>query len=324
MLPLATANANRPRIDFRPADLPAPSFLGSRALTDVQLGEVARYIDWTFFFTAWELKGRFPEILSHPEYGAAARDLYEHGKRILEDIVATRALRANAVYGFWPANSDGNDIVLWRDAARRTPLARFPMLRQQQVKTDDKPYLCLADFVAPIDSGLVDHVGAFVVTAGIGVEALVAKYEKEHDDYSAIITKALADRLAEALAEMLHERVRKEWGYGASEDLSMEDLIAERYRGIRPAFGYPACPDHSEKRRLFDVLDAARIGVSLTETCAMTPPASVSGIYLAHPEARYFLLGRIDRDQVEDYARRKETSVSEVERWLGPNLSYEP
>ncbi|GAC1352574.1 MAG: hypothetical protein NVSMB1_16790 [Polyangiales bacterium] len=249
------------------------------------------------------------------------------------------------MYGFWPAASDGDDLVLFAgqdgaDGADRAPdreLQRFHMLRQQQKKTDDKPYVSLADFVAPLalrtsratrtsDTGLAvrDHVGAFAVTAGIGVEEMVAHYRSDHDDYSAIIVKALADRLAEAFAELLHQRVRREWGYGASESLTHEDLIAESYRGIRPAFGYPACPDHTEKRALFELLDAPLVGITLTEHFAMLPAASVSGLYFAHPEARYFAIGRIGRDQVEAYASRKNMSMKEAERWLGPSLGYDP
>jgi 5-methyltetrahydrofolate--homocysteine methyltransferase len=321
LVPYQAANANRARLRFD--DLPRPAFLGRRAVVDAPLAEIARYIDWTFFFTAWELKGRFPAILDHPDYGKAARDLYAAAQELLGKIIADGSLRASGVYGFWPACSDGNDIVLFADAGRDRELLRFPMLRQQAQKTDDKPHLALADFVAPRGDG-PDHVGAFAVTAGLGADELAARHARAGDDYSSIIVKALADRLAEAFAEMLHQRARREWGYGAGEDLGLDDLIDERYRGIRPAFGYPACPDHSEKRRLFQLLRAEEVGLSLTETCAMWPPASVSGLYLAHPEARYFLLGRIDRDQVADYAKRKGMSVAEVERWLGPSLGYDP
>jgi 5-methyltetrahydrofolate--homocysteine methyltransferase len=324
LLPLATAEDNRQRIAWRAEEVPAPAFTGRRVVDDVPLEEIARYIDWTFFFTAWELKGRFPEILEHPEVGEAARDLYAHAQRLLRRIIDERLLTARGVYGFWPASGEGRDIVLYKDEARGEELVRFNMLRQQQVKVEDKPYVALSDFVAPRGSGVSDHVGAFAVTAGIGLDAVVARFEAEHDDFQAIIAKALADRLAEAFAELLHERARREWGYGAGERLTNEELIAERYRGIRPAFGYPACPDHTEKGKLFDLLDATSIGMRLTEHFAMTPAASVSGLYLAHPEARYFNVGRIDRDQVEDYAARKGMTVAEVERWLGPNLGYDP
>jgi 5-methyltetrahydrofolate--homocysteine methyltransferase len=323
LLPLATARAKRLEIQWRKEDLPAPAFLGTRRV-EVPLEELVRYIDWTFFFTAWELTGRFPAILDHPEQGQAARELYANAKEILQRIVDGRQLTARGVYGFWPATSDGEDIVLYTDESRATERLRFNMLRQQQVKTDDKPYLSLADFVAPVGTGLVDHVGAFAVTAGIGCAELAAAYEKRNDDYSAIIVKALADRLAEAFAEYLHARARRDWGYGVGEDLSNEDLIDEKYRGIRPAFGYPACPEHTEKGKLFELLGAEGVGMELTDHFAMTPAASVSGIYLAHPEARYFNLGRVGRDQVEDYARRKNMPLSEIERWLGPSLAYDP
>jgi hypothetical protein len=233
-------------------------------------------------------------------------------------------LRANAVYGFWPANADGDDLVLYGDAKRGREVARFPMLRQQRPQNENDPCFCLADFVAPLASGAVDSIGAFAVTAGLGADEIAHRFEAELDDYHAIMAKSLADRLAEAFAEWLHARVRREWGYGQSEQLSAEDLIAEKYRGIRPAFGYPACPDHSEKTTLFDLLGASEIGMDLTSGFAMTPPASVSGLYLAHPRARYFSVGKIGRDQVSDYARRKGATVPEIERALAPNLSYEP
>jgi 5-methyltetrahydrofolate--homocysteine methyltransferase len=324
LLPLATARANRKSVAFRAEDLATPSFLGRRTLVDFPLAEIARYIDWTFFFTAWELKGKFPVILDHADYGPAARDLYAAATRLLADLVDRKRLSARAVYGFWPAASDGDDVVLYADESRAAEIARFPMLRQQQAKTDDDTYLSLADFVAPRASGLADHVGAFAVTAGVGLDEVVRELEAQHDDYSSILAKALADRLAEAFAELLHQRVRREWGYGEAEDLTNEELIDERYRGIRPAFGYPASPDHTEKRTLFGLLDAPAAGITLTETCAMWPAASVSGLYLAHPEARYFMVGKIDRDQVADYAARKGMTVAEVERWLGPSLGYDP
>jgi 5-methyltetrahydrofolate--homocysteine methyltransferase len=243
---------------------------------------------------------------------------------MLDELVARGGLEANAAYGLWPANSEGDDIVLYVDPSRSAELARFPMLRQQRVKADDKPQYCLADFVAPRESGLLDHVGGFAVTSGIGADELAAAHEGRHDDYSAIMVKALADRLAEALAEMLHARVRREWSYGRDESLTNEELIAEAYRGIRPAFGYPACPDHLPKRRLFDLLAAGDIGMSLTDSLAMLPAASVSGLYLQHPAARYFAVGPVGADQAEDYARRMGLPLEEVERWIGPSLAYEP
>ncbi len=323
IVPFAAANERRLRVEWREEDVAQPSFTGSRVIEDVPLAEIVEYIDWTFFFTAWELVGKFPAILDDPRYGSAARDLYSHGRALLERIVKEKRLVAKAAYGLWPAQSEGNDIVLYEDESRQRPLARFPMLRQQQEKVDSGPCLALSDFVAPRTSGVRDWVGAFVVTAGIGAQELAAAYEKDLDDYHAIMTKALADRLAEALTEMLHERVRRAW-YAPGEANPKDLLIAEKYRGIRPAFGYPACPDHSEKRTLFDLVRAGVIGVSLTEHGAMLPAASVSGLYLGHPQARYFNVGRVGRDQVEDYARRKGMAVSEVERWLAPNLAYEP
>ena len=320
----AEALRRRPAIEWRPEDVPVPEFTGRRVLEGVPLAEIAEYIDWTFFFHAWELKGKFPEVLDHPQYGAAARELHANATAMLDRLIADRSLTANAVYGLWPANSEGEDIVLYADDERSAEVARFPMLRQQRVKADDKPQYSLADFVAPRESGLLDHVGAFAVTTGLGADDLAKAFEEGLDDYSAIMVKALADRLAEAFAEMMHARVRREWGYGADEQLSKDDLVAERYRGIRPAFGYPACPDHLPKRRLFELLGAEEVGISLTESLAMMPAASVSGIYLQHPQARYFAIGTITRDQVESYAERMGMTVAEIERWLSPNLAYEP
>jgi 5-methyltetrahydrofolate--homocysteine methyltransferase len=319
----ATANEHRPPIAFGPDAVTIPRQTGLHVEMDVPLAEVVPYIDWTFFFTAWELTGKFPAVLDDPRHGPAARELYEHGKALLDRIVHEKKLVARAAWGLWPAQSDGNDIVIYEDDARTRERTRFCMLRQQQAKPQGEPYRCLTDFVAPAGSGVRDWVGGFVVTAGIGANELAAAFEKELDDYHAIMAKALADRLAEALAEMLHERVRRAW-YAPAEALTPEQLTAEAYRGIRPAMGYPACPDHSEKTKLFDLLKAGDVGVALTEHFAMTPAASVSGLYLGHPEARYFAVGRIGRDQVEDYARRKGQPVAEAERWLGPSLAYEP
>jgi 5-methyltetrahydrofolate--homocysteine methyltransferase len=324
ILGYAAARANRLAIAWHPGDLPRPAFIGRRIVGNVPLGDLVPYIDWTFFFHAWELKGRVPQIFEHPQYGEAARELYANARSLLADIVERTSLHACAVYGFWPAGADGDDIVLFDDDSRTAERVRFNMLRQQSLIADDKPNRSLADFVAPIEDGLADHVGAFAVTAGLGADALVLQYEAEHDDYKAIMVKALADRLAEALAEWLHARVRREWGYGADEQLTPDDLAAERYRGIRPAFGYPACPDHSEKFKLFDLLGAPDIGMGLTESAAMTPAASVSGLYFAHPQARYFMIGPIGEDQLRDYARRKGVTVEEAERWLRPNLAYDP
>ncbi|HXF98710.1 MAG TPA: methionine synthase [Gaiellaceae bacterium] len=313
LLPLAAARANRTPIDWHEEDLAAPAFTGSR-LVEVPVGELRRYIDWTFFFHAWELKGRYPAILDDPEKGEAARDLLAAANELLDEIEAGGALRARGVYGFWPACAEGDDLVLGG--------VRFPMLRQQADHGDSRPNRCLADYVAPAETGLADYAGAFAVSVH-GAEELAARFAAERDDYRAIMVRALADRLAEAFAEKLHEQARREW-YAPDEALGNEELIAERFRGIRPAFGYPACPDHSEKRTLLRLLEAERAGIGLTESCATTPPASVSGLYLGHPQARYFSVGRIGRDQVEDYAARKGARLEEVERWLRQNLAYEP
>ena len=308
LLTLEEARARGEKLRFE--DLPSPEFTGVRVV-EPDLATLLPYIDWTFFFHAWELKGRYPAILDHPEIGAAARELFENGQELLHEIVTGGLIRARGVYGFWPAHRDGDDVVLAVDSGE----VRFPMLRQQIDHGDDRPNRCLADFVAPAG----DHLGAFAVTAGIGADELSARFETEGDDYRAIMVKALADRLAEACAEWLHLQARRQWY--EREEISSDDLIAERYRGIRPAFGYPACPDHSEKGRLFELLGAEELGIRLTESYAMTPPASVSGMYFGHPDCRYFTVGRIGRDQLEDYARRKGVDVAGAERWLTPNLS---
>ena len=324
LLAYEKAAANATEIDWRAEDVPRPAFLGRRVVEDLSLEEIANHIDWTFFFTAWELKGRFPKILDHPKYGEAARELYDHGLALLRRILDEKLLEARGVYGFWPAASDGDDIVLFEDEARSHEKLRFNMLRQQNIQPDGKPNRSLADFIAPASAKLPDHIGAFAVTAGIGCDELSASFERELDDYQAIMVKALADRLAEAFAEALHQRARRDWGYEQNEQMNNEDLIAEKYRGIRPAFGYPACPDHTEKRKLFELLDAPSLGIELTESFAMTPAASVSGLYFAHPDARYFTVGRVDHDQVQTYAVRKNMPLKEVERWLTPNLGYDP
>ncbi|HVQ14188.1 MAG TPA: vitamin B12 dependent-methionine synthase activation domain-containing protein, partial [Vicinamibacterales bacterium] len=319
LVPWAEMSRKRLTLDWTPSAIAVPSFTGVKTL-DVDLAEIVPYIDWTFFFTAWELKGRFPAILEHPQYGHAARELFDNARTLLDRIVTERSIQARAVYGFWPAQSDGDDIVI-RDPELGI---RFPMLRQQEQMADGTPHLSLADFIAPIESGYTDYVGAFAATGGLGADDLARTFERDHDDYHAIMAKALADRFAEACAEWQHEKARRDWGYGAKEQLTQTDLQAEKYRGIRPAFGYPACPDHSEKQRLFDLLGAERAGIALTESFAMTPAASVSGLYFANAASRYFSVGRLGRDQVEDYARRKSTTLAEVERWLLPNLGYEP
>ena len=290
------------------------------------LHELAKYIDWTPFFQTWEMKGRYPAILEDKEQGSAARQLWEDAQNMLREVLQKNWFRPKAVIGFWPANSVGDDIRLYSDESRKDELATFFTLRQQLTKTGDKPNIALADFVAPADSGKPDYVGGFVVTAGMEENAVAERFERINDDYSSILVKALADRFAEAFAEALHERVRKEfWGYATDERFKPEDLIGEPYRGIRPAPGYPAQPDHTEKTTLFRLLNAKqRIGVELTESYAMWPGSSVSGIYLSHPEAFYFGVAKVERDQVEDYAKRKGMTVQEVERWLGPILNYTP
>ena len=301
-----------------------PDSLGIQVLDDYPLEDLVPYIDWTPFFMAWELKGKYPGILDDPQRGEAARDLFDQAQQMLERIVSKRQLRAKAVYGIWPAAANGDDLIIYGDEGRDEELTRLHTLRQQWQRQGQQEFRSLADYVAPLESGRTDYLGAFALTAGIGVDELAADYTAAQDDYSAIMVKALADRLAEAFAEVLHERVRKHWKYGADEQSSKEDLIAEKYRGIRPAPGYPAQPDHTEKTLLFRLLQAEKhTGIELTETLAMTPTASVCGLYFAHPEARYFSVHRLGKDQVEDYANRKNMSVQEVERWLGPHLGYD-
>jgi 5-methyltetrahydrofolate--homocysteine methyltransferase len=321
--PIAEARRHAFEIDWSAVDPPAPSFLGVRTFDDYPLAELADRIDWTPFFATWELRGRYPEILDDAAVGEAARSLHADATALLARIVSERLLRARAAIGFWPANAVGDDIELYADEARDRIVGVIHTLRQQMVKPPGRPNLALADFTAPKASGLADHVGGFVVTAGHGLEELAASFKAQHDDYSAILATALADRLAEAFAERLHERIRRElWGYVPDEDLDNEALIAERYQGIRPAPGYPACPDHTEKGPLLDLLEAeARAGVRLTESFAMVPGAAVSGYYFWHPDAHYFGLGRIGRDQLEDYAGRKGVPVDDMARWLAPNLA---
>jgi len=321
LVPYGQAVEARLEIDWGAGTLDRPEFLGRKLLTRCPLDEIVPYIDWTPLFHVWELRGVYPKILDDPRFGEAARQVFDHAQRLLDRIVGDRLLQAKAVYGFFPANAVGDDIVVYADETRESEIVRFHTLRQQLARSERQPLLALADFIAPRQTGLADYLGAFAVTAGLGLEPVVARFEKDHDDYNAIMAKALADRLAEALAEKLHERARKDWGYGRTENWSPADLMRERYRGIRPAPGYPACPDHSEKRALFDLLGAEdAAGISLTESCAMLPAASVSGFYFAHPAARYFSVGQIGRDQLESYARRKSVEIEEATGWLGPNL----
>jgi 5-methyltetrahydrofolate--homocysteine methyltransferase len=320
LLNYSDATARRPRYDWstHPADTPA--FVGVRTLQP-DLSELLPFIDWSPFFHTWELKGTFPAILDDARLGSAARELYDNARRQLDEIVDGKLLQARGVYGFFPAASDGDDVQLYSAEDHQHPLVRFHFLRQQVEKSSDNPQWCLADFIAPREMSRRDHLGAFAVTTGLGLDVLTARFEREHDDYRSIMAKALADRLAEGFAEMLHARVRTEWGYGHNEQLTPGDLIAEKYRGIRPAPGYPACPDHTEKRTLFDLLQAeSNAGITLTESFAMLPAAAVSGFYFGHPESRYFMVGKIGRDQLEAYARRKGISLAEAERWLAPNL----
>ncbi len=325
-LSLAGARANRRPIDWSQYAPVAPRVPGIRTFEDYPLTELTGYIDWMPFFNAWEFAGRFPDVLTDPTVGEAASNLYADARRMLKALIAERWLRVRAVVGLFPANAVGDDVEIYDGEGRTRVRERLCFLRQQKGKPDGQPHECLADYVAPRDSGVADYFGAFAVTAGIGIEEHLRRFERAHDDYSAIMLKALADRFAEAAAEHFHERVRRElWGYAAAEALTNEDLISEAYRGIRPAPGYPACPDHTEKRKLWQLLDVERsAGISLTDSFAMYPTAAVSGWYIAHPQARYFALGKIDREQLEDYARRKGMSTSEAERWLAPILGYDP
>ena len=326
LVSLKEARARAPAINFEDYEPPKPSFTGIRVFEDYDLEELVDYIDWTPFFISWDISGKYPAIFDDPKRGEAARSLFNDARKILKQMIEEKRVTARAVIGFWPANRRGDDIVVYTDESRSEELTTLHHLRQQDEKAPDKPMLALSDFVAPEDSGKVDYVGGFAVTTGIGAEEFSQEFKDRHDDYNAIMVKALADRLAEAFAERMHERVRKEfWGYATDEHLGKEDLIKERYRGIRPAPGYPACPDHTEKATLFRLLEATgKIGLELTEHFAMFPTAAVSGWYFAHPESRYFAVGKIGADQVEDYAERKDISKAEAERWLMPSLAYDP
>ena len=325
LVPYADALANRFATDWANVQIDKPAFTGVKVLKDFSIADIRPYIDWSPYFMTWELKGKYPKIFDDKVVGEVAREVYDNANKMLDQIIADGSLSANAVYGFWPAASDNDDIILYTDESRSTELSRLHCLRQQWERKGQKDFRSLADYVAPHDSGREDYVGGFVVTAGIGAEELANKYKADLDDEQAITVQAVADRLAEAFAELMHETARKDWGFGATEGLSKEELISEKYRGIRPAAGYPACPDHTEKRTLFDLLDAEKnTGVELTSSYAMTPGAAVSGLYFGHPEARYFAVDRMTKDQVEDYAKRKGLPLNEVERWLGPNLAYEP
>jgi 5-methyltetrahydrofolate--homocysteine methyltransferase len=324
-VPIETARKRRTPIEWRQQDLPAPQFTGVKVLDKFPLATLREFIDWSPFFHTWGLKGVYPRIFDHPEQGAQAKQIFAEGNALLDRMIAEELITARGVYGFFPANAVCDDVELYADVSRTTPIKRFHFLRQQVNREGSEPCRSLADFVAPRDTGLSDHIGAFAVTSGIGLKELCDDFRAKNDDYNAIMAEALADRLAEAFAECLHKRVRDEWGYGRAENFTPAELIQEKYRGIRPAAGYPACPDHTEKGPLWQLLDvAANTGIEITESFAMWPGSSVSGLYFAHPESRYFSLGKIDRDQVEDYAKRKGMSVAEVERWLGQNLNYDP
>jgi 5-methyltetrahydrofolate--homocysteine methyltransferase len=350
------ARENHVPIDWTNFQAVKPKFLGTKVFENYDLAEIAKYIDWTPFFQTWQLHGKYPKIFHDEVVGAEAKKLYDDAQRMLKKVIADKSLQAKAVIGFYPANSDGDDIILHNfeeyhyDLAGQgslkgtgyrvlsntavdesgelvetnASLATLHHLRQQNQKAQNLPNLCLSDYIAPVNSHKEDYIGAFAVTAGIGIEALLEQYEKDHDDYNSIMLKAIADRLAEAFTELMHEKVRKEyWGYITDENLSNDELISERYQGIRPAPGYPACPDHTEKRTLFDLLEAEKIGIELTESFAMYPASSVSGWYFSHPESKYFTIGKISKDQVIDYAERKNMSVEDVEKWLSPVLNYD-
>jgi 5-methyltetrahydrofolate--homocysteine methyltransferase len=325
LLSLEEARRRRTPIDWSAYVPPRPSFTGIRVFDPFPLEKIVPFIDWSPFFHTWELKGTYPRIFKNEVWGSKAKELFDDALKLLGQIVEEKLLSARAIMGFFPANSVGDDIEVYADTSRSRTLARFHTLRQQSDKGVGEPDQALADFIAPRETALVDSLGIFAVTAGIGIETLVQAFEKDHDDYNSIMTKALADRLAEALAETLHKQAREEWGYGHDEGLTHEDLIRERYRGIRPAPGYPACPDHTEKGPLFDLLGVEKaVGIRLTETFAMYPASSVSGFYFSHPSSRYFAVGPIGRDQLDDYRRRKGMELQELERWLAPNLGYEP
>ncbi|HEX8710588.1 MAG TPA: methionine synthase [Terracidiphilus sp.] len=325
LVSLADARARRTPIEWRAEDLPVPEFTGMRVLDEFPLGILREFIDWSPFFHAWGLKGVYPRIFQHPDHGAQAQQLFAEGNALLDRIVAEKLITARGVYGFFHAAAAGDDVELYADRAKTSVLERFHFLRQQSDRDGNEPCRSLADFIAPAETTLSDHIGAFAVTSGIGLKELCDRFRAEHDDYNAIMAEALADRLAEAFAECLHKRVREEWGYGRHEKLSNDELILETYRGIRPAAGYPAWPDHTEKGTLWRLLDVqANTGMQLTESFAMWPGSSVSGLYFAHPESRYFSLGKIGPDQVADYAQRKDMTLKDAERWLGPYLNYEP
>ncbi|MGB7265196.1 MAG: vitamin B12 dependent-methionine synthase activation domain-containing protein, partial [Terracidiphilus sp.] len=324
-IPIEIARARRTPIEWRAEDLAVPAFTGVRVLEDFPLATLREFIDWSPLFHTWELKGVYPKIFDDPKQGALAKQIFAEANALLDQIIAEKLLTARGVYGFFAANAVGDDVELYTNGKRSEVLERVHFLRQQANREGSEPCRSLSDFIAPKETGLADSMGAFAVTSGVGLKALVEEFKAKQDDYNAIMAEAIADRLAEAFAECLHKRAREEWGYGCGEKLSGDDLINEKYRGIRPAPGYPACPDHTEKGTIWRLLDVqTKVGIELTESFAMWPGSSVSGFYFAHPHSRYFQLGKIDRDQVQDYAQRKGMGLAEAERWLGPNLNYEP
>ena len=334
LVPYEEAFEKRFQTDWKAIDVAKPSFTGVRTIgtedanlpavdETIALDEIAKYIDWTPFFMSWELHGKYPKILKDKVVGEEATKLFGDAQEMLNRLIDQKQLSARAVYGFWPANSEGDSVVLYTDDSRKKELTRFHMLRQQWQRKGIEHFRSLADYVAPVDSGRADYVGGFAVTTGHGCDELATKYRTDLDDYNAIMVSALADRLAEAFAEMMHHRARIDWGFGASENLSNDEMIAEKYRGIRPAAGYPACPDHTEKDTLWKLLDAeSATGIKLTESYAMWPGAAVSGLYFGHPESRYFAINKITKDQAEHYAKLKGQSIEEIERWLSPVLGY--
>jgi 5-methyltetrahydrofolate--homocysteine methyltransferase len=323
LLSLEAARANAPKLKFD--DLPKPESSAVTTVENGSLAEIAKFIDWSPFFHTWELRGRYPAILNHEKHGEEARKLFADAQELLQRIIREKLLTPRCVYGILPANSVGDDVEVYEDESRQHVRATFHFLRQQIAKDDKTPNYCLADFIAPKSGKSVDYIGGFAVTSGHGLKELVEKFKADHDDYNAIMAEALADRLAEAFAEGLHKQVRNEWGYGKAEKLTTEDLIEEKYRGIRPAAGYPACPDHTEKGILWKLLDVEKnAGIRLTENFAMWPGSSVSGLYFAHPESKYFAVGKLGRDQLLDYHVRKGMTLQEAEKWLSPWLNYEP
>jgi len=321
---LEEARKNKLKIDWEKEKILTPKFTGIKTYIDYPLQEIREYISWVFFFVVWQLRGKYPDILNDPRQGEEAKKLFADANQMLDDIIRNKAISARGVVGIFPANSVGDDLEVYSDITRKQVIARFFNLRNQELKADRSPNLCLSDFVAPFDSGKTDYIGAFAVTAGLGIEKILEQFIRSHDDYQGIMVKALADRLAEAFTELIHLKIRKElWGYAPDEALSLDDMLLEKYSGIRPAHGYPACPEHSEKQTLFRLLQAEQnTGISLTESFSMVPAASVSGLVFAHPQSRYFFVGNISPDQVRDYANRKGMSIQSVESLLASNLNY--